>query len=304
MSLSTATEILTETLTESVHICLFVILMMSLIEIFNVGSRGKLFTNLGKHPFGQILISSVLGVIPGCAGGFAVVSLYSHRMVGFGALLAMMIATTGDEAFLMLTMFPGKALWLFALLFVMSVVIGYVTDRIISRHKDGELHLGEDRDCSDNYEIHSCDCEEHSHDHHHGEGWGHRCLHFLKDHIWKHVIRRHLPTIFAWTFGVLLLVGILEHSFDLENWIKGNTGIMILIAVLLGFIPESGPHIIFVTMFASGVIPFPVLLANSLSQDGHACLPLLAENKMSFVYTKLIKSVIALAVSYGAMFIC
>jgi hypothetical protein len=58
---------------------------------------------------------------------------------------------------------------------------------------------------------------------------------------------------------------------------------------------------IFVTLFASGLIPFPVLLANSIVQDGHAGIPLLADNKKSFVYAKLIKCALALVVSAVAL---
>ena len=70
----------------------------------------------------------------------------------------------------------------------------------------------------------------------------------------------------------------------------------ILLAIAFGLIPESGPHLVFVTLFASGVIPFPVLLANSIVQDGHASLPLLADSKKSFVIAKAVKVAIALAV--------
>jgi hypothetical protein len=59
-------------------------------------------------------------------------------------------------------------------------------------------------------------------------------------------------------------------------------------AVLIGFIPESGPHLIFVALFFNGIIPFSILLANSIVQDGHGALPLLAESRKNFIYMKLI----------------
>ena len=102
---------------------------------------------------------------------------------------------------------------------------------------------------------------------------------------------------------MLLAVGLLSAYVDIEAWIKGNKGIMILIAVLVGLIPQSGPHIVFVTMFANGLLPFSVLLANTISQDGHACLPLIAENKRSFAYAKLLKSVLAIAAGFIAMIV-
>ena len=69
-----------------------------------------------------------------------------------------------------------------------------------------------------------------------------------------------------------------------------------LIAVLLGLIPESGPHLIFVTLFAEGSLPLSILLASSVVQDGHSALPLLAETKQGFVWVKAINLTIGLAV--------
>ena len=125
--------------------------------------------------------------------------------------------------------------------------------------------------------------------------------HFVEKHLWKHIIKKHLPTIFAWTFGVLLVMGILLQYMDIEHWISGNTALMILLATLIGIIPESGPHMIFVTLFATGVVPFPVLLASSISQDGHASIPLLAESKRSFLWAKLLNCAVALLAGFTAL---
>jgi hypothetical protein len=127
--------------------------------------------------------------------------------------------------------------------------------------------------------------------------------HFVEDHLWNHVVKKHLPTIFAWTFGVLLVLGIGLQYVDIDKWISDNTVLMILLATAIGIIPESGPHMIFVTLFAAGVVPLPVLLASSISQDGHASIPLLAESKKSFLWAKLINCAVAIAAGLGAMLI-
>ena len=76
--------------------------------------------------------------------------------------------------------------------------------------------------------------------------------HFLKKHLWEHVVKVHLPKIFLWTFGTLFFMVVLMKYVDIESWMSGNLFIVLLIAVLVGIIPESGPHLIFVTLFASG----------------------------------------------------
>ena len=272
--------ILGETLKESLEVTLLVLLMMSLVEAFDVFSGGRIFRRLKRSGRGQILVSALLGSIPGCAGGFAAVSLYTHRMVSFGALLAMMVATAGDEAFLMLAMFPRKALLLLGILLGLGLILGWAADRLgigrnLATEKCGEPFCAEEEAEEEKPESVRA---------------------FFTDHLWHHIILKHLPGIFGWTFGIMLLFGLLDHYFDLETWIGENPVLMVLFATAVGFIPESGPHIAFVTLFAGGVIPFPVLLANSISQDGHASLPLLAESRKAFFLAKAVKAVPAVLI--------
>lgn len=407
-------HILTEALRNSILITGLVVVMMMMIESLNIESKGLFFKGLRKTKTGQVVIGALLGAIPGCMGGFATVSLYTHRMLSFGALVAMMIASSGDESFMMLAMIPQQALILFAILFVTAIVVGIITDRIYDRKHAKECNKHHHEDCGvhtdcEGFEVHGDSCnhdheQQESHDigHTHGSGkrhygWkrifmfiglaifiaalatgqlghdhsahaghdhtaehehvthtehehaGHvhdaACCcghehnaeeahshgsinllsedwmnvlfaglsviilfvllfasdHFVEDHLWNHIIRKHLPTIFAWTFGVLLVMGIALQYINIESWISSNTPLMILLATLIGIIPESGPHMIFVTLFATGVVPFPVLLASSISQDGHASIPLLAESKKSFIWAKIINCAVALAAGFAAM---
>ena len=378
-----------EIIRNSILITGLVVIMMMMIESLNIESKGLFFKGLRKTKIGQVVIASLLGSIPGCMGGFATVSLYTHRMFSFGALVAMMIASSGDEAFVMLAMIPEQALIIFAVLFVLAIAVGIITDKIYDRvhakkcglhdHEECGVHadcdgfevhehvepehghakrhfgwkrismlvglalfiaalgtgrLGHDHSAHEGHEhdghVHTevCDHHDHAHVHAHDHGHGHTINllsedwmnvlfaglsvimlvvlifasdHFVEEHLWNHIVKKHLPTIFAWTFGVLLVLGVVLHFVDIDNWISDNTALMILLATLIGIIPESGPHMIFVTLFAAGIVPFPVLLASSISQDGHAGIPLLAESKKSFAWAKLINCFIALAAGYTAM---
>ena len=451
-------HILTEALRNSILITGLVVVMMMMIESLNIESRGMFFKGLRKTKTGQVVIGALLGSIPGCMGGFATVSLYTHRMLSFGALVAMMIASSGDESFIMLAMIPRQALILFAVLFVLAVVVGIIVDKVYDRkhaqhcHKHDHEECGVQTDC-EGFEVHDHACEHdsegcvhtvisseggvhtvisseakgrvekprhfgwkrismfvglaifiaalatgrlghdhsahaghdhgshshiehvghshddhavhnhddhagHSHDDHAGHGHDDACAcghhhaasdndtslrgfeedvtihshdsfnllsedwmnvlfaglsviilfvllfasdHFVDEHLWKHIIRKHLPTIFAWTFGVLLVLGIALQYVDIKDWTSSNTALMILLTTLVGIIPESGPHLVFLTLYASGAVSFPVLLASSISQDGHASIPLLAESKKSFLWAKLINCAVALLAGFTAM---
>lgn len=344
-------EIVLDALLSAILITGLVIIMMMVIEWVNVTSDGRMGAHLGRSRFGQVLLGGFLGVIPGCVGGFAAVSLYSHGMISFGALIAMLIASSGDEAFLMLAMFPGKAVLLFAVLLVVGIIAGLFVDLLSSLRKAPHTP------CDEHFEVHGGDHHgigaswdnlkraswqrillligiaafiialalgmlEHDHEPSAGEHfnifdeyWINLVFavcslfalwftafgsdHFVTGHLWNHVVKKHLLRIFLWSFGALLLIETGMHYFDLESIVKGNIPILILLAVLIGLIPESGPHLIFVTMFAGGLIPFSVLLASSISQDGHASLPLLAETKAGFLKAKIINAAVAAALGYG-----
>lgn len=337
-----------------------VIIMMLMIELINIHSEGRFFTKLRRHRFGQVVLGAGLGIIPGCMGGFAVVSMYSHKLLSFGALIAMMIASSGDEAFVMLAMIPKQTLILFVLLFVVAVLAGWLVDMLSKKRgadaaccKEGfQLHEEEHHAVTEKpswKNMRHASAErialllgvvifiialafgllEHDHGREAAEVVGHINVfndywlnlffalvslvvvwfiatvneHIVKEHLWEHVIRKHFLSIFLWTFGALLLIELGLHYLNMETWINSNIPWMILLAVLVGVIPESGPHMLFVTLFATGMVPFSVLLASSISQDGHASLPLLAESKRGFVKAKLVNMIVAIIFGFACYFI-
>jgi hypothetical protein len=76
---------------------------------------------------------------------------------------------------------------------------------------------------------------------------------------------------------------------------------VLLIAALMGIIPESGPHLIFVMMYAQGLIPFSILFTTSFVQDGHGMLPLLSYSLKDSVLIKIFNLVFGLTVG-GMLF--
>ena len=118
--------------------------------------------------------------------------------------------------------------------------------------------------------------------------------HFLEEHLWQHVIKVHLPKIFLWTFAVILCLTVLNNYVNIHNIIDSKPFIVLLIAILIGLIPQSGPHLIFLILFANGDLPLGIFLANCIVQDGHGALPLLAESRKAFLVSKGIKIAIAL----------
>lgn len=248
--------ILRKVIQQTAQVTLLVFFMMILVDVINVWTRGRLAVILkrGKQ-WRQYVVTSLLGAAPGCVGAFTNVSLYVHGMISFGALVGAMAAVSGDEAFVMLAMFPKTAIYLFALLFGLGIVIGWITDRIVKK-----------------FNIATCvDCEAQQY-HPAEEGFAH----YMKAHLWQHIIKRHLWRTLLWTFGALLIVEFALQNWNLEALTSQYALVLLFAGALLGLIPESGPHLIFVTMFANGLIPFSVLFTSSFVQDGHGMLPMLS----------------------------
>ena len=125
--------------------------------------------------------------------------------------------------------------------------------------------------------------------------------HFLNDHLWKHVARQHVPRVFLWTFGALIVMHILTEHLYLEDTIRQSRWAVLLIACAVGIIAESGPHLIFVTLYAQGTLPFGIFLASSIVQDGHGMLPMLAHSRPVSVKIKVINFAVGLIIGAAAL---
>ncbi len=324
-------EILIEVIKHALMITGFVFVMMLIIEYINVQTKGLWQHNLAKSKWKQYFLAAFLGAIPGCLGAFTAVTLFSHRIISFGAVVTAMIATSGDEAFVMLAMFPQKAILLTAIIFVIGIIAGFITDKFVSQ-KYFEIKFSNNK--FPLHEEEKCDCFPHKNLFSNfkktsiprilmliiisffllgtisgeigPEKWNWIRItimltslvallivitvpeHFLKEHLWEHIVKVHIYKIFLWTFGTLLAVNILLQFIDINSWIANNIFVVLAIALMIGIIPESGPHFVFVTLFASGTIPFSILLASSIVQDGHGMLPMLAESKRGFITVKAV----------------
>ena len=325
-------------------ITVFVLVMMMVIEYITIRTRGKWRSILSKNSWFQIIFAAFLGIIPGCLGSFIAVSLYTHKMISFAAIVTTMIATSGDEAFIMFAEIPETALIITGSILGIAIITGFILNFFLKKktlvnlkvnhlkhHDDekvcfcfnGKIFLKQMKQISFQRLLMLL-----------GIGlfllflllgeigpkeWGWEKIsfvivsiiglliiltvpdHFITEHLWKHTIKKHLLKIFLWTFGTLLLVHIALHFLDIseENFMqyaKQFYFLILIIAVLVGIIPESGPHLVFVFLFASGVIPLSILLANSIVQDGHGSIPLLAESKKSFFVMKGINIIVGLLV--------
>ena len=328
----------------SVMITLFVFVMMLLVDYINVLTRGKIEEVIKKKRVYQYIMASFLGATPGCLGAFMNVSFYVHGLLSFGAIVGGMIATCGDEAFVMLALFPQRATLLFGILFVLGIFGAFLSDKIasyfnISLSESCKMQVVHEEEIT--FVFYPVAIKEFflkpsfvryltlffllfflvslGLGYIGPSEWTWMKIttflllffatfiiltapeHYLKVHIWRHLVKRHLWRVFLWTFFALLFINIGLGFFNIENFVRGNILWVFLVSALVGLIPESGPHMVFVMMFAEGLVPFSVLLTTSIVQDGHGMLPLFSCSVKDALRVKLFNFIFGIVV--GAFFL-
>jgi hypothetical protein len=118
--------------------------------------------------------------------------------------------------------------------------------------------------------------------------------HFLQEHFLHHIVKKHAPRLIFWTFIAYLTIQLVFDALWLQDLVRQHPVTTMIFAVLVGLIPESGPHIVFFSMYQAQQVPFAVLLASSVVQDGHGLLPMLSHSVRQFALVKGINAVLGL----------
>ena len=95
------------------------------------------------------------------------------------------------------------------------------------------------------------------------------------------------------TFWVLIAYlafefGMIASGISEADLAEQGAGIgAVFVAAAVGLIPGCGPQIIAISAYVEGVISFPALVANAISQDGDALFPLLVRHKVASIWATI-----------------
>ncbi|MBL0711411.1 MAG: putative manganese transporter [Colwellia sp.] len=93
--------------------------------------RYQWFVNvLDTHHSSQIIFASLMGAMPGCGGAIIVITQFVQGKFSFGAVVAVLTATMGDAAFLLLASRPSTGLLVIAIGIATGIVSGVIVDFI------------------------------------------------------------------------------------------------------------------------------------------------------------------------------
>ncbi len=375
----------------------FVGAVLLLFGFINYKRQGKFVEALEKNKPWQPVFGSLLGLSPGCGGAIFVMPLYLKKTVSFGTIIATLIATMGDSAFVLMSTHPKEYLIVSIVSLLVAIATGYLVDKLKldkgfkRRQKQLATELAPLQEKHQKLEaelveagIHKPKMQHIAHKegdlvdvffHHQGQE--------LQEKYWANVFSHkyaykifwflvvigvvlgvallfqvdvnvnfgipHIGTVIGitgtvfsiaymiinkkvikndcyieeehknfslketlihsaedtafvntWVFVAYLIYEVLVYAVGGEDVVREwmtSTGIAtVFIGALVGLIPGCGPQIIFVSLYAKGMIPFAALLANAISQDGDALFPLLAIDKKSSLIATLITTVPALII--------
>lgn len=373
----------------------FVGAVLLLFGFINYKRQGKFVQSLENSKRWQPIFGSLLGLSPGCGGAIFVMPLYLKGTVTFGTVVATLIATMGDSAFVLISTLPKKYLLVSLISIIVAIVTGYIVDklnidkRFIQRkkllinelekkknqheilekelvakglHQDCMCHIGHKEGDNIDILLHHQQKQDPKWVH----AFTHKCAYkafwilasiglvlgilllfqinvntsikipylgliigiagtlfsavymiinkkFVKNDTHEEeeskifslketLIHSAEDTAFVntWVFVAYVIYEIAVYAVGGEpvvrEWMTSAGVISVIIGAAIGLIPGCGPQIIFVSLYAQGLLPFSALLANALSQDGDALFPLLAIDKKSSLIATIITTIPALIV--------
>ena len=93
------------------YLAVSVFVAASLLVIYGVqaGMKTDFSALLSRHRRWHIPLSVALGLLPGCGGAVVVVTQFVDGRLGFGSLVAVLLATMGDACFLLIASEPQTA---------------------------------------------------------------------------------------------------------------------------------------------------------------------------------------------------
>ena len=316
---------------------LFVFIGLDSLTKFNV----KNF--LSKTQKFHVGIAAFLGAIPGCGGAIIVVTQYIQGRISFGSLVAVLTATMGDAAFLILAIEPTTGLLIFGIGIIVGSISGYIIDFIHGiNFMQSETKIKVEFEKINKTFVSNFNFF-----------W---LFLFIPGFILGILVAFQIEfspaynsllvfvasagailSIFMWSLNPLSDFqcstdksrGLLSRVVDTTNFVTTwvISGFLVfeifmyftsldlkiffdlwlpfvpLVAILFGFLPGCGPQVVVATFYLNGYIPLSAELGNAISNDGDALFPAIALAPKAAILATLYSAIPALVVAYGYFYL-
>jgi len=130
------------------QVAVFVAFTLAIYHVFaDKISRIYVDKNGLRKPVFEVVAAGFMGVLPGCGGAIIVITQFVSGKMSFGAVTAVLTATMGDAAFLLLATEPLTGLGMVALCFSVGIATGVIVNTMhgleFLRPEDKQLTLSE-----------------------------------------------------------------------------------------------------------------------------------------------------------------
>ena len=115
-------------------VTVFVAAMVLLFSWLQYVTAGKFVDSIRKHTKWQPVIGALMGITPGCGGAIVMMPMYARGYVTYGTVIATLIATLGDSAFVLIgvaltdSSFIAPVIAVHLISFAVGVTWGYLID--------------------------------------------------------------------------------------------------------------------------------------------------------------------------------
>jgi len=298
---------------------------------------------LSKTQKFHVGIAAFLGAIPGCGGAIIVVTQYIQGRISFGSLVAVLTATMGDAAFLILAIEPTTGLLIFGIGIIVGSISGYIIDFIHGiNFMQSETKIKVEFEKINKTFVSNFNFF-----------W---LFLFIPGFILGILVAFQIEfspaynsllvfvasagailSIFMWSLNPLSDFqcstdksrGLLSRVVDTTNFVTTLviSGFLVfeifmyftsldlkiffdlwlpfvpLVAILFGFLPGCGPQVVVATFYLNGYIPLSAELGNAISNDGDALFPAIALAPKAAILATLYSAIPALVVAYGYFYL-
>ena len=298
---------------------------------------------LSKTQKFHVGIAAFLGAIPGCGGAIIVVTQYIQGRISFGSLVAVLTATMGDAAFLILAIEPTTGVLIFGIGIIVGSISGYIIDFIHGiNFMQSETKIKVEFEKINKTFVSNFNFF-----------W---LFLFIPGFILGILVAFQIEfspaynsllvfvasagailSIFMWSLNPLSDFqcstdksrGLLSRVVDTTNFVTTwvISGFLVfeifmyftsldlkiffdlwlpfvpLVAILFGFLPGCGPQVVVATFYLNGYIPLSAELGNAISNDGDALFPAIALAPKAAILATLYSAIPALVVAYGYFYL-
>lgn len=289
-----------------------VLFLVYLLIEYLTHKKQEQFINLFKkrNKFGPLL-GATLGCVPQCGFSLVLADMFNHKLIGIGTLIAVFVSTS-DEAIPILISYPNKIptiLMIILVKFVFALLFGYLfyfAFSMLSKVQHQKTNLANTGAIQNSQEyLHNHDCkidENHIHTHKHSEEISSPCE-CCSDNIFLNSLK-HSLMILLYIFIANLVINLVFVFIGEDVLVKALSGspiLQIVLAPLIGLIPNCVSSVVLVELYLNNALIFPALIGG-LSAGSGVGLIILFKNKRNFKQNLLILiSLYAIGVFVGLL---